>query len=539
MHLKSLTQKNFAFQILALAVLVIAIIGFSFYAVQSYVQVKRNNEAQQMAVVVTDLLRSNFSNLNARLSFEANQFDRTPDSFESSARKIFQEFPSVIAIELRSTEGALMAFTSKYDSDPSWRNDLRKNLPPWLLADFESVIKVNAPKLTSIYNASLSPIFTGTDGDGQFIAEEFFPLSSGRGAIVVIFNPKMWLFHDSLLAEFKKHLGFRFKLEKQDRELIVSSDNALASPDSVERFVFPITYLTDGPLYLVIEGYQSARAKSAHFLEVALAVLAALIALAVFATFRAWQAYSNTLATLRAQEQQLLDQSKFVSLGEISTILSHELNQPLATIETYSAASEGLLTQEPLDRPRLLKAISAIREENGRISRIIKHIRNFVINNETQVEELDPAALIESLRTILQMQAARYHAQLVINKQAGFLVHVDRLMLEQVILNLARNAYEAMLSSPENQRQLSIAIAYDRPSALGNITFTDTGPGIAEDVARKLFTPFFSTKTDSMGVGLSLCRSLLERYHGSLVWQNNPQGGAQFTISFRIEPASV
>ena len=136
MHLKSLTQKNLAFQIVALGVLVIAIIGFSFYAVQSYVQVKRNNESQQMAVVVTDLLRSNFSNLNARLSFEANQFDRTPDSFESSARKIFQEFPSVIAIELRSTEGALMAFTSKYDSDPSWRNDLRKNLPPWLLADF-------------------------------------------------------------------------------------------------------------------------------------------------------------------------------------------------------------------------------------------------------------------------------------------------------------------------------------------------------------------------------------------------------------------
>ena len=162
-----------------------------------------------------------------------------------------------------------------------------------------------------------------------------------------------------------------------------------------------------------------------------------------------------------------------------------------------------------------------------------------MINNEAQVEELDPAALIESLRTILQMQAARYRAQLVIEKQAGFSVHVDRLMLEQVILNLARNAYEAMLSSPESRRQLRIAIGFDRPSALGHITFTDTGPGISEDVARKLFTPFFSTKTDSMGVGLSLCRSLLERYHGSLVWQNNPQGGAQFTISFRIEPASV
>jgi len=534
MHLKSPTQKNLAFQILALAVLVIAIIGLSFYAVQSYVQIKRNNELQQMATVVTDLLRANFSNLNARLSYEANQFDRTPDSFELGARKIFREFPSVLALELRSPDGALLAVTSKYNSDPVWRKGLRKNLPPWLLADFDSVIKGNAPKLTSIYSANLSAIFTGNNGDDEFIAEEFFPLSSGRGAIVVIFNPKMWLFQDSLLAEFKKHLGYRFKLEKQDQELIVSSDNSVPSSDGAQRFVFPITYLTDGPLYFVIEDHQPARAKSAHFLEIALVVLATLIALVVFATFKGWKAYSKTLATLRAQEQQLLDQSKFVSLGEISTILSHELNQPLATIETYSAASESLLTQETLDRPRLLKAILAIREENGRISRIIKHIRNFVVNNETQVEELDPAVLIESLRTILQMQASRYQAQLVIEKQAGFLVRVDRLMLEQVILNLARNAYEAMLSCPENKRQLNIAISFVRESSLGKITFTDTGPGISEEVGEKLFTPFFSTKTDSMGVGLSLCRSLLERYHGSLVWQNNPQGGAQFTISFRI-----
>jgi len=300
-----------------------------------------------------------------------------------------------------------------------------------------------------------------------------------------------------------------------------------------------MTALGDGLLYLAIEKHSQIMTNATHLLEVMVVALCILIGLSGIFIFKGWREYSSALAMLRAQEQQLLDQSRFVSMGEISTILSHELNQPLATIESYSAASESLLAQETLDRSRLLKAISAIREENSRITKIIKHIRNFIVNNKTQIAELDPMLLVESLRTVLQMQAERYNAQLIIDKRQGFKVRVDRLMLEQVILNLARNAYEAMLASPEGRRKLTITIRLDSAEGLGKIVFTDTGPGVSEEVGEKLFMPFFSTKTDSMGVGLSLCRSLVERYQGRLLWQNNPLGGAQFTISFRIIPASI
>ena len=148
--------------------------------------------------------------------------------------------------------------------------------------------------------------------------------------------------------------------------------------------------------------------------------------------------------------------------------------------------------------------------------------------------QLDPAQLVESLKNVMQMQAVRYQANLVIEKKQSFLISVDRLMLEQVILNLARNAYEAMSASPPGRRLLKIIIESD--GATGSIHFIDTGPGISPEVGAKLFTPFFSTKPESMGIALSLCRSLVERYQGQLNWQNNPSGGAQFTISFRLAP---
>jgi C4-dicarboxylate-specific signal transduction histidine kinase len=299
-----------------------------------------------------------------------------------------------------------------------------------------------------------------------------------------------------------------------------------------DRYVTPISYFTDRPLYLAIENLSSARANTTHVLEILVFALAILIVLASVFIFKGWREYSNAQATLRMHEQMLLEQSKFVSMGEISTILSHELNQPLATIETYSTASQAILAQAQPDQAKLLKAISAIRDETARISKIIKNIRSFIVNNQTQVMEIDAALLLDSLKTVLQMQAAHYQAQLVIEKKDSFTVEADRLMLEQVILNLSRNAFEAMRASPVGKRTLSIQIV--REQNLGKLIFSDSGPGISAEVGAKLFTPFFSTKTDSMGIGLSLCRSLVERYQGQLHWQNNSLGGAQFTISFAV-----
>ena len=532
MQFKFPLSIRFSTQIIGLVVLVAAAIALSFFTVQTLIETKRQNELQSLSTQMSDLFRQNLAELNTRLVAQTNLLDVDRNAFTNNAQNLMREFPAILAVELRSTRGDLLKAVVKHNPDGAPGQPLRKTLPPWLLSDFEIVATGSRSKLSAIYSASLNPYFANHLGELQFLVEEFFPLTGNRGVMVVIFNPSQWFFSDSLVAQFQKNIQYRFKLENPGQEVIASSDNSDRLVGERDRYVTPISYFTDRPLYLVIENLSLARANTTHVLEILVFALAILIVLAGVFIFKGWREYSNAQATLRMHEQMLLEQSKFVSMGEISTILSHELNQPLATIETYSTASQAILAQAQPDQAKLLKAISAIRDETARISKIIKNIRSFIVNNQTQVMEIDAALLLDSLKTVLQMQAAHYQAQLVIEKKDSFTVEADRLMLEQVILNLSRNAFEAMRASPVGKRTLSIQIV--REQNLGKLIFSDSGPGISAEVGAKLFTPFFSTKTDSMGIGLSLCRSLVERYQGQLHWQNNSLGGAQFTISFAV-----
>lgn len=532
MQFKSPFSFRFAIQIVGLVVLVVAAIALSFFTVQSLIESKRQNELQSLGTQVSDLFRQNLVDVNARLLAKTNAMDLDRNAFVANAQKMMLDFPAILAIELRNQRGDLLKVVAKHSLEIGQGQALRKTLPPWLLSDFEIVATNLTPKISAIYSASLNPYFANHPGELQFLVEEFFPLGASKGVMVVIFNPSQWFFSESLVAQFQKNMQYRFKLENPLQQVIASSDNSDRLVGSEDRYVIPISFITDQPLYLAIENLNLVRANATHVLEIAVFTLGLLIVLAGFFIFRGWREYSNTLETLRMHEQMLLEQSKFVSMGEISTILSHELNQPLATIETYSTASQAILAQAQPDQAKLLKAITAIRDETARISKIIKNIRSFIVNNQTQVMEIDAALLLDSLKTVLQMQATNYQAQLVIEKKESFTVEADRLMLEQVILNLSRNAFEAMRANPVGKRTLSIRI--EREQNQGKLIFSDTGPGISAAVGAKLFTPFFSTKTDSMGIGLSLCRSLVERYQGQLHWQNNPLGGAQFTIRFVV-----
>jgi hypothetical protein len=521
-------------KVVILSVLICTSVAFSFYILNKYLESIRQSELQKISSEIELNIQQNLLDINARVFYEPIQSIYNIKSFNLHSRKIIHDYPSVLAIELRNSDGKLLQHFSRFSTDLAWTKGLRKSLPPWTLSYFDEAVTIASPKLSAIYSADLSPIFIGPENSGQWLVEEFLPLRSGFGVIVIIFNPEKWFESKKILTLFEKYSQFRFKIETKDHAIIARSDNTDFRNDGENSLVVPIKLNLDEPLYLGMESRSGSGASShiVDLLEILVVALTALIFLASIFIFKGWREYRLSLALLRSHEQRLLDQSKFVSLAEISTILSHELNQPLASIETYSSASSSLLLQTPLDQPRLFKAMVAIRGEAERINQIVKNIRNYIVANQAQIVQLDPAQLVDSLRAILQMQAERYKSRLVIEIRQGFIVRVDRLMLEQVVLNIARNAYEAMLAIPLEKRLLKIIISSDQE--IGSIDFIDTGPGISPEVGAKLFTPFFSTKPESMGIALSMCRSLVERYEGSLGWRNNPQSGAQFTISFRL-----
>jgi signal transduction histidine kinase len=535
MRFRSPFEIRFLLQLFGFGILVASLIVFLFFALDAYIDSKRDIELQKLGNQASEIFRQNIVDSNTSLSLRANTLDLNRKSFVDQAQIMLNQNPAILSIEIRNQLGTLVESRARLASEGGTGPIARKVLPPWLLSDFELALVGQSPKLSGIYRANPAVINSMNASDVVFLVDEFFPMNVSRMVMVVTYDPRRLFFSENLIAFYQKESSFRFELESDNQVVIASSDNTSVVSGERTRFVIPINYGANRTLFFVIETASAKHNESARALQFLVIGLAGLIIIFSFMLLRGWRQHSHTTQALKDQEQRLLEQSKFVAMGEISTILSHELNQPLTTIETYSAASQRLLTQSQPDTEKLLKAVTVIRDEAARISKIIKNIRSFITQDSKKIQAVDVASLMEDLHTILQMQAAQYQAQLTMKRQGGFTVEANRFMLEQVVLNLARNAFEAMLSGSSGTRMLTITVTQSEGE--GQIIFSDTGPGISPEVGPKLFTPFFSTKSQSMGIGLSLCRSLVERYNGSLRWENNPRGGAQFTISFRLTPA--
>ena len=236
----------------------------------------------------------------------------------------------------------------------------------------------------------------------------------------------------------------------------------------------------------------------------------------------------------RQQQEKLEASARLATMGEISSMLAHELNQPLAAISSYTAGALNVL--ERADRgvaiePTLLRrALEQARQQAQRAGQIIKSVHEFVKKSEPQRETVSVHSVVEGVRALIELQARKSYVALQIDLPAGLPpVLADRVMLEQVLLNLTRNGIEAMAEVSPAQRILRIEASAD--AAQVSVSVIDRGHGIAPDVAERLFSPFFSTKAEGMGMGLSICRTAVEFHGGTLTHAPNPGGGTIFTFS--------
>lgn len=240
----------------------------------------------------------------------------------------------------------------------------------------------------------------------------------------------------------------------------------------------------------------------------------------------------RTEARLQELQSELVHMSRFTAMGEMASTLAHEINQPLTAIANYLKGCRRLLEQSSDHHaPMLRDAIGQAADQALRAGRIIRHLREFVARGESERH-------IESLPKLVQEASA---LALVGAKEQGVrvsfhfapqatLVLADRIQIQQVILNLIRNGIEAMEES--ERRELTVATA-PKEGGLVEISVTDTGSGIAPEVAGQLFSPFFTTKSRGMGVGLSICRTIVEA-HGGKIWaEPNPGGGTAFRFTLR------
>lgn len=234
----------------------------------------------------------------------------------------------------------------------------------------------------------------------------------------------------------------------------------------------------------------------------------------------------------RSQQQQLLFTSKVMSVGEMAATLAHELNQPIGSLLNYL---NGCLLR--LDRrapPETLReALVESRQQCERAAAIITRIREFIRTREPKMAPLDVGALLRTVATLLEAELRQHQVQLRIDVRRDLPATLaDSVMIEQVIHNLAKNAIEAMREQI-GLRRLLLQAAMSESGQI-EVMVTDSGPGVPEAARDQLFSPFFSTKPDGLGIGLNICRSMIEFHGGSLFYTHPAEGGCRFCFTLPV-----
>ena len=252
----------------------------------------------------------------------------------------------------------------------------------------------------------------------------------------------------------------------------------------------------------------------------------------------------------RRQTETMTRTARLISMGEMASTISHELNQPLAAISSYAAGCLNLI-RAGNDTRDLVGALEKLEVQAQRAGRIIRRVHDFVRKREPRFAPLDLVALIGDVAAFVAPDARKAGVDIDLTLPPGPLnVEADRILIEQVLFNLLRNGMEAMATTPKGERRLAVSARlrppFDTPEGdphhpAGDILVevADHGPGIPPEVADKLFSPFFSTKPEGMGMGLNICRSIVELHQGRLEFTGLRAGGTLFTLTLPARPADA
>jgi PAS domain S-box-containing protein len=247
----------------------------------------------------------------------------------------------------------------------------------------------------------------------------------------------------------------------------------------------------------------------------------------------------DTTAQKRSEEQhrqhaiQMQRTGRLANMGEMASTLAHELSQPLMALVNYSGAAKGFAAKGHTEL--LNETLDDISEQAQRAAEIISRIRGFVRQNTTGFQPSAINDIVNNVIALMRPEARHQKARIVTRMPDELpLIRADRVLLEQVILNLVLNAMQAMHDKFPADRVVTIETGREGDRVYARVW--DTGAGIADQDSQALFQPFFTTKADGLGLGLNICRTTMELHGGRIEFANRPEGGAMFSIYIPLEP---
>jgi two-component system sensor histidine kinase DctS len=235
----------------------------------------------------------------------------------------------------------------------------------------------------------------------------------------------------------------------------------------------------------------------------------------------------------RQQQDRLQSTARLVAMGEMASSIAHELNQPLAAISSYCTGAANLLRSK-VPTTEVLPALDKAVEQAHRAGQVIRRIYSLARPGEGRFETVNLAERVDAALALMDNEMRQKGIRIALDLAPQAAVDGDPVLLEQALFNLLRNAMESMRDTAPEQRQISIALTC--ADGYASLTIADRGCGIDPGVAGQLFDPLFTTKPEGMGMGLAICRSVVENHRGRLSFEANPEGGTQFHVLLPLAP---
>lgn len=236
----------------------------------------------------------------------------------------------------------------------------------------------------------------------------------------------------------------------------------------------------------------------------------------------------------RRQTELMAHHSRLTMLGEVASTLAHELNQPLTAIAGYSAGVLNSLERNPQADAAVLRALQRLGEQATHAGAIVQRIRDFLTRREPEREPCDIDAVVRGAVALLQRDLDRAHVAVTSRLELpDRRIVADSVLIEQVVVNLVRNAADA-LTERAGERRIQVATSLSADGRFARIDVTDNGPGLNGRTIEQLCAPFYSTKPEGMGMGLAICRSIIEAHHGVFDAGEAFGGGARFSLTLPV-----
>ena len=237
----------------------------------------------------------------------------------------------------------------------------------------------------------------------------------------------------------------------------------------------------------------------------------------------------------RQRMAELAHVNRFSTAGELTASIAHEINQPLGAILTNAETADAILQSPAPDIPELKAIVKDILHDDRRATEVIRRMRSLLKKAPFEQKQFDLNEVVqETIRFLSALAVGRKFEMVNVITPDALSILGDRIQLQQVILNLVVNGIEAMADTPSENRIISIRTS--RVENFAQLSVSDRGAGIPEDKLKEVFEPFYTSKADGMGMGLSIARTIIEAHHGLISAKNRDHGGASFRIRLALVP---